>query len=180
MAVRRFDMSGQAVAEYVLILAAVAVLLIAAFTALQGGIAAALKPLTEPAAIAASLTPLGSTFTDISNNMINLIMNFYRKNNYWPRSWGDFAYTDLGLKPEDWRNGVNGIIYKPVGNRVAITPASGYTFVVNDVNGNQLTMPSSYNWSLVHNMQTGTWHHKSITGPQLNIASLQVIPPKLK
>jgi Flp pilus assembly pilin Flp len=171
-------MVGQVMSEYALILGGVALVLIVAFVALQTNLAAALKLTAEPAAVAvAPLTPLGSTFTEISNGMINLVMDYYRKHNRWPRSWGDFAFTDLGLDPKDWQNGYNGIIYKPVGNRVTIRPAAGYTFVVRDINGNQITLPSSRNWSLVYNMQTGTWHHKNFDGPRLDISSLQVIPP---
>lgn len=180
MTTQRGGMAGQAAAEYVLILGGVALLLIAAFIALQTNLTTVLQLAALPADAVAivPMTPLGSTFSDISNGMINRIMDFYRKNNRWPRSWGDFAYTDIGLDPADWRDSHDGIIYKPVGNRVAISPANGYTFVVQDINGNKITMPSSYNWSFVYNMQTGTWHHKSFDGPRLNIATLQVIPPK--
>lgn len=180
MIVRRSDMAaGQATVEYTLILGGVALLLVIAFIALQTNLASALKFTAQSSApVIAPTTPLGSTFTEISNGMIELIMSYYRKHGRWPRSWGDFAFTDLGLNPKDWKDGYNGVIYKPVGNRVAITPADGYTFVVRDINGNQLTLPSSRNWSLVYNMQTGTWHYKNFEGPRLDISSLQVIPPK--
>ncbi len=179
MMLRRNGMAGQAAAEYALILGGVAVLLIVAFVALRTNLAATLNLAASPTTVEASspTTPLGSTFSEISNAMIDRILDYYRKHNRWPRSWGDFAFTDLGLDPKYWQNGFNGIIYKPVGNRLAITPDKGYTFIVQDINGNQITLPSSRNWSLLYNMQTGTWHYHNLNGPQLNISTLQVVPP---
>lgn len=178
MKMRRDSTSGQATTEYTLILGGVAVLLIVAFIALRTNLIAALNLAASSTTIQSSpTTPLGSTFTEISNAMINRILDYYRKHNRWPRSWGDFAFTDLGLDPKYWQNGYNGIIYKPVGNRLAITPDKGYTFVVKDINGNEITLPSSRNWSFVYDMQTGAWHHHNVNGPQLDISTLKVIPP---
>jgi Flp pilus assembly pilin Flp len=176
----RSGASGQTMSEYALILGGVAVLLIAALVLFGANISTSLSRTFQPMQVVSSSSPLGSTFSEISNSMIRLITDYYRKNNGWPRSWGEFAFTDLGLKSEDWSKAYDGIIYKPVGNRVAITPASGYTFVVNDVNGTKITLPSSNNWSLVYNMQTGTWHHKDFSGTTLQISTLQVIPPQPK
>lgn len=180
MMARRNNGVGQAVTEYALILGGVAVLLIVAFLALQTNLIGALRLAASPVTVGESspATPLGSTFSEISNAMINRILDYYRKYNRWPRSWGDFAFTDLGLDPKYWKNGYEGIIYKPVGNRLAIAPDEGYTFIVRDINGKEITLPSSRNWSLVYNMQTGTWHHHNINGPQLDISTLKVIPPK--
>ncbi len=178
MQMYRVSTAGQAATEYALILGGVAVLLIVAFMALQTNLAATLNLAASPVPIASSpTTPLGSTFSEISNGMIERILDYYRKHHRWPRSWGDFAFTDLGLDPHYWQNGFNGIIYKPVGNRLAITPDKGYTFIVRDVSGNELTLPSSRNWSLVYNIQAGTWHYHHINGPRLDISTLKVIPP---
>jgi len=39
---------------------------------------------------------LGSSFEEISVNMIELIEKFYKENGKYPRSWGDHAYNDIG------------------------------------------------------------------------------------
>lgn len=69
------------------------------------------------------LTSLGSTVSEISGGMLDLINDFYSTNNRYPRSWGDFAYTDLGLDPAEWKDKeFGGVIYKPNGSLLRIRP----------------------------------------------------------
>ena len=49
------------------------------------------------AEVAEALTSLGSSFEEISVNMIELIEKFYKENGKYPGSWGDHAYNDIGL-----------------------------------------------------------------------------------
>lgn len=46
------------------------------------------------------MTPLGNTFTDISEGMIGLIQAYYDKYGRYPRSFGDYIFTDIGLNPD--------------------------------------------------------------------------------
>ena len=54
---------------------------------------------TEPST---QLTSLGSDFEEITSAMILLVQNFYDENGRYPRSWGDYVYTDIGLDPSEW------------------------------------------------------------------------------
>ena len=122
------------------------------------------------------LTSLGSTFAEISSAMIGLIQQFDDENGGYPRSWGDYKYTDIGLDPEEWNQGYEGIIYTPVGNRVQITPEDGYTFYVTDLNGEEQSLPASYNWSLVYSMENATWYYHSMdVGNEIDISTLRVV-----
>jgi prepilin-type N-terminal cleavage/methylation domain-containing protein len=76
----------------------------------------------------APLSPLGSTFTEISTNMIALMQKFNAANGDYARTWGDFQFTDLGLDPTFWQDPIDHIYYKPVGERLQITPEQGYNF----------------------------------------------------
>lgn len=172
--------AGQAIPEYVLILAGIAILVAGALSVMGKQLSTGFAQFDIPKTSIVAKTPLGSTFTDISSGFIRLIKDFYNKNGRWPRSWGDFAYTDLGLNPADWTGSLDGIIYRPVGNRINIRPAPGYTFRVTDITGKVWSLPSSYNWNLVYNMQTGQWHYKDLNGAVLQIKTLEVVPPKPK
>ncbi len=113
------------------------------------------------------LSPLGSTFTEISTNIIVLMQKKHAVTGSYGRTWGDFKYTDLGLDPVIWSQPVGHIIYKPSGKDLLITPEQGYTFLVNDYNGNLRKMSSTYNWNIVYNDITENWYYHSIKDDNL-------------
>lgn len=125
------------------------------------------------------LTPLGSTVSEISGGMLDLINDFYSTNNRYPRSWGDFAYTDLGLDPAEWKDKeFGGVIYKPNGSLLRIRPGEGYTFRIKDENGETHILPHSYNWDLVYRIPNDNrWYYHSVNGPVVMIDTLEVIEP---
>ena len=174
--------AGQAMVEYALVLALVSLVAMAGLSTLGLSVSQVFTDLKNGISNAAVVagSPLGATFGQISDAMIKLTQDFYQKNGRWPRSWGEFAYTDLGLKPDDWAKAYDGIIYKPGGDRVGIVPAEGYTFLVTDSNGKSMTLPSSYKWGLWYDMPTGTWRYHDQNGPVLQIKTLTVVPPKPK
>lgn len=120
-------------------------------------------------------TSLGSSFDEVTDSIIALIQAFQAENGRYPRSWGDYVFTDLGLDPAEWQTGYDGVIYNPGGNRVKITPDDGYTFTVLGADGELKTMKSSYNWSLWYSMEQDGWYFKSISdGNEIDISSLEV------
>lgn len=130
---------------------------------------------TTPATAATPITPIGSTFTEISSNIIQLLDSYYEKNGKYARSWGDYTFTDIGLDPSLWQNALNGIIYKPVGNRLNISPDTGYVFYVQDMKGTVKTLTPELNWNLVYSLKDKTWYyHNTSSGNEINIATLKV------
>ena len=124
---------------------------------------------------ASALTPLGSTFTEISDNFIKLLDSFYNKNERYARTWGDYTFTDIGMNPSDWKNAINGVIYKPGGNRFSIEPDIGYVFYVNDTKGVQKTLTPELNWNLVYSLKDKTWYyHSTASGNEIDITTLRV------
>lgn len=122
------------------------------------------------------LTSLGSTFDEIIAAMISLITDFQDENGSYPRSWGDRAFSDIGLDPDEWEEGVEGIVYSPAGKRVGITPEDGYTFHVNGADGQEMELPSSRNWSLWYSMEDGNWYFKNINKKNvIDISTLSVV-----
>ena len=128
----------------------------------------------------APLTPFGSTFAEISSGLIDLLIN--AKN---PRSWSPYQYTDLGLNPEDWENkAYEHIVYKPVGNRLQISPEPGYKLTVKFINEDSYDTISSGN-VLVYNIRDDNadkyfWYFKSIAegdglvGKKVDISTIRV------
>lgn len=129
-----------------------------------------------PAQETDSLTSLGSTPGEITDGMIRLIEDFYEEYGKYPRSWGDYRFTDIGLDPEEWSVSYEGIIYKPAGNRVALEPEEGFTFFVTDAKGRERKITARSNWNLVYSMKNDKWYFKKIKkNKEIDISTLKVV-----
>ena len=121
------------------------------------------------------LSPLGSSFDEISRAMIDLINDFHTTNGVYARTWGDYRYTDLGLDPEDWENPIAHIYFKPVGSSLNVRPAEGYEFIVVDLTDNIRVLTHSSNWNFVYSALDETWYFKSISsGDVIDISTLEI------
>ena len=121
------------------------------------------------------LTSLGSSFTEITTAMINLITSFRDENNRYPRSWGTFVFSDLGLDPAEWGLPVNGLYYTPGGRDVKVQPAEGYRLTVTSVQGETLSLTSNLNWNLFYDVPDGLWYyHSKAPKNVVDINTLQV------
>lgn len=108
------------------------------------------------------LTPLGNNFKDIHNGFIDLVTSYYDEKNHYPRSWGNFKYTDLGLKKEDFENPVEHIHYTPKGDRLALSPEEDYEFVMTLLTGETEKIKHRNNWDIVYEYSSGKWFYKNI------------------
>jgi len=122
----------------------------------------------------APLTSLGSTLTEISAAMIDLINNYYQQNHHdYPHDSGRRAFTDLGLNPADWAQPVNGLLYTPAGDQVRVEPAPGYTMTIKDVTGRALTITSTSDWNLYYDVKRAAWYNTR-TDKKVDISTLKV------
>lgn len=122
-----------------------------------------------------ALTPLGSTFSEIGQGLIVLIRNYYAEHGHYPRSWGTYAYTDVGLDPEDWASAIDHVIYNLNGNRFGIRPESGYIFTVQGVDGSSKVLTNKLNWNIWYDDVTQKWYYHSIAPEnEVDIATLQI------
>jgi len=127
----------------------------------------------------APLTPLGSTFSEITGGIIGLVQNYYDENGNWARSWGDYRFTDLGLEVGTW-NGVayEGIIYTPNGSRISVKPEAGWRFTAMGLDGVERVLTANLNWNLWYDMNTSGWYYHAIDPSQaIDIATLHITPP---
>ncbi len=123
------------------------------------------------------LSPLGSTFTEISAGFIKLIDDYYATHGRYPRSWGDYRYTDIGLDLTDWGAAIDHVLYQPTGNRLQVKPEPGFVMEVTSLSGTTLTLTSGTNWNLVYDNARGQWFFKSNTaGNEIDISTLVIRP----
>ena len=159
---------GQGLAAYGLIVALIAVVAVFSTSALSDGIKNILNPAAALIDIAGSQedafsTPLGSTFEEITANMIALIKQKFQNSGSYGRTWGNYAYTDLGLDPDDWDKAVDHIIYKPSGSSLRIRPEDGYSFTFTTADGTTKTITSSYHWDLIYSETTQKGYYHSVS-----------------
>lgn len=120
-------------------------------------------------------TRLGSTFAEITTSLKELIIAFNDEKGRYPRAWGDYVYTDIGLDPAEWQKPVNGIYYSTSGSSIKITPAEGFTIEVTGVDGKKYTLTSSLNWSLWYSVPDGKWYyHKIDAENEIDISTMTI------
>jgi len=127
-----------------------------------------------PTPTPAPLTSLGSTPTEITTAMIDLINKYYQQNhNDYPHDSGSRAFTDLGLNPAEWAQPVNGLLYTPAGDQVRIEPAPGYSLNITDVRGRNLTITSKSNDSVFYDLKKDAWYN-SANDRKVDVSTLKV------
>ncbi|MEI6610533.1 MAG: type II secretion system protein [Deltaproteobacteria bacterium] len=123
-----------------------------------------------------ALTSLGSTFTEITTAMIDLIKKYVQQNGGYPKSSGNRAYTDLGLNPVEWKQPVNGLLYTPAGKQVLVTPVTGYTMTIKTTQGTTVTITPALKWGILYDVPTQKWYYKQKEDNTIvKISTLQVI-----
>ncbi|MCD4672320.1 MAG: hypothetical protein K8R77_06635 [Anaerolineaceae bacterium] len=124
--------AGQGTVEFALILVLVAVVVVASLSLMGPTIAKGFESVLN--GLQLENTPEENKPLAIVGNFLSRINGFYAENGRWPRSWGSYAYTDIGLNPEDWDEPVEGIRWGPHGADVGLGTHPGdpyYIYVEN-------------------------------------------------
>lgn len=85
-----------------------------------------------------------------------------KENDSYPRSWGNFAYTDLELYKEDWENPVEHIYYTPKGNRLALSSEEDYEFSINLLTGKTKKIKYKNHWDILYDYSSDKWFYREI------------------
>jgi Flp pilus assembly pilin Flp len=150
---------GQTDIEYALILGSVA---LAAIVSL------ALLASSENSSLSKLGSDLGSqsAYMTTLQQFESLTMAFYNANGHWPRTWGTYRFTDIGLNPNSYASPVNGVIWDPNGAQIGLQ--SNSTMYVDDLNGvSHAIFPGQTLWCQA---QTGSCSLS--TGVAVNITTL--------
>ncbi|MEI7616680.1 MAG: type II secretion system protein GspG [Actinomycetota bacterium] len=132
---------------------------------------------TSAATTTTMLTPLGNTFTEITDAMIKLEQDYYDRTGRWPRSWVPYSFTDLGLDPADWQKPNDHIYYSTGGNRLMVKPETGYILQFTDAKtGTIKTLSYNTKWNLMYSMDTGKWYFHDVQPEnEIFVTDLKVI-----
>jgi Flp pilus assembly pilin Flp len=161
--------TGQGLVDYALILALIAVVVIVGAAALGGEIQDVFRRITL-------FGDDGASFLSVKDDFLSRIQAFYDANGQWPRSWGDYAFTDIGLDPDDWDEAVDGIYWNPRGAALGLANRSGdnLQIYVNDLDGNTRHLYDGWNiWCPVGDEHC--YYHTIAPGNEVDISTLTVV-----
>lgn len=113
----------------------------------------------------------------IKDDFLARIDGFYAENGNWPRSWGDYRFTDLGLDPADWQTPVEGIMWNPNGPRIGLgnTWGDGYQVYVSDYDGNELHLYDGWNIWCEAGGSGECYYHTVAPGNEVDIRTIRVV-----
>lgn len=158
--------------EYGLILVLVAVVIILVVSVFGGRVSAMYNNILTHLSIDGG----AMTIPAISSDFSDRIMAFYEDNGHWPRSWGSYAYTDIGLDPADWDEPVEGIYWRPHGRDFGLANRSGdnIEIYVEDLSGNRKHL---YNgWSIWCVPATDIcYFHDIDSGNEVDITTIEIV-----
>ena len=164
---------GQANVEYVLLVLFVAVVVLVVLLFFGPQISNLYQQATGSLPGQSSepeLSPIGIHLQDF----LARIQAYYDKYGHWPRSWGEYKFTDLGLDPDDWAGPVDGIYWNPNGEYIGLGNKKGDNLqvYVTDVNGNRIKLYDGWNiWC----SGTTCYYHTVAPGNEVDISTIEVV-----
>mgnify|MGYP006935339023 CR=1 FL=1 len=160
---------AQGLVEYALILALVGLVVLAVMvltgTNLSDVYTRATNALGEEEATSAQR---------IMDDFLARIQKYYDENGRYPRSWGDYRFTDIGLDPADWGDSVEGIFWNPNGERLGLGNKSGddIQVYVTDLEGKRRHLYDG--WS-IWCTGGGCYYHTVAPGNEVDISTLEIV-----
>lgn len=165
--------AGQAGVEYALLLALVGLVVLVVLLLLGPQVSGMY------ATVATSLPAAegeGSSIVGIMQDFRTRIEDFRARTGRWPRSWGDYRFTDLGMDPAEWASPVEGIQWNPNGNKVGLAnvPGDNRQVYVNTPGGDTLKLYDG--WSVwCEAGSTACYYHTVAPGNEVDISTLVVV-----
>jgi len=117
-----------------------------------------------------------SPVVSLMQDFLSRILDYQAANGKWPRSWGDYRFTDIGLNPADWTGPVEGIYWNPNGDKIGLAnkPGDNLQIYVEDLNGNELKLYDG--WSIWCVATTGQcYYHTVAPGNEVDLNTLTVV-----
>jgi Flp pilus assembly pilin Flp len=153
--------AGQGILEYALIIALIAVITIAILLIFGSAIAKGFQTVVN--------FFQGSRSTgQIIGDMQARMLSYYNANGRWPRTFSPYNFTDIGLKPSDYSQPINGLYFSPHGSEVGIANRAGDAIEVyaKDPSGRTLHLINGWSiWCPVNN--TYCYYHNVAPGNEV-------------
>jgi pilus assembly protein Flp/PilA len=168
-----FHQSGQAVVEYALILVLVSIVVLLALSLLGSRVSKNYK------SVANSLQAPASTASEVPSTLLILgdmearILKYFNTNGRWPRSFGPYNFTDIGLNSDDWSKPVNGLYFSPHGSEVGIANKAGDSIEVYAKDLDKNTIHLNNGWSIWCPVNSaGCYYHTVAPGHEVVKSSI--------
>ena len=161
---------GQGLVEYALILALIALVVIGAMALTGTSLSDLYTRVANNFGVDTS-----SSVEKITGDFLERIQAFYDERGYYPRSWGDYRFTDLGLNPAEWGNLVEGILWNPNGDKIGLANQIGddVQIYVEDLDGNQMHLYDGYNiWCT---LDSRCYYHSVAPENEIDIGTLKIV-----
>ena len=167
------DQPAQGLAEFALLIALIAIVALVSLALLGPSISESFQAVLN--GLSGNESPV--TFLTIKNDFLNRINAFYQENGRWPRSWGSYAFTDIGLDPDDWSEPVEGIRWGPHGKDVALgtNPEDPYVIYINTLSGQTLRLYDGWRiWCVAGDGKC--YYHVVSPENEVDITTLKLVP----
>lgn len=169
---------GQALLEYSLLLGLLLLGAVAAMAATGATLSDKFDQMHKAVAtiVEAQPEPVMTNLQREVNKLLERIQRFYNERGRWPRSWGDYAFTDIGLTPADYASPIDGVYIGPSGDKVSIGLKPGDKRVkvyVTDLNGNVRQLYSG--WKIWCLPDGGCYYHTVAPGNEVDLSTLVVV-----
>lgn len=129
-----------------------------------------------PASQNAVQTPSKTSFHEIAQDIIDRLEKYQVVNKRYASAQENIRFENIGLDPAVWEGkNFSGIVYTPKGNTFEVYPAEGYTFFIDDFDGNTSILSWDIKWPLIYNLVDKKWYFYEISPEEVvNINTLQV------
>jgi|GEM_PF-2350310 len=168
--------SGQALIEYGLIAVVFVLVAVGGLSTLAPMFSKGLGGVVQALDLPGIEAPTSTAFLSIKDDFLMRLQAFYDKNGHWPRTWGDFAFTDIGLNPKDWESAVEGIYWGSHGSEVGLANKKGdnLQIYVNNLKGERLKLYDGWNiWCQAGS--SACYYHRIEPGNEVDIRTLVVV-----
>ena len=160
---------AQGLVEYALILALVGLAILAVLFLMGTDLSDAYTRVSN------ALGGEETTFAQgIMEDFLTRIQKYYDENGRYPRSWGDYRFTDIGLDPADWADPVEGIFWSPNGDKISLGNDSGddIQVYVTDMDGTRRHLYDGWN---ILCTRGGCYYHTVAPGNEVDISTLEIV-----
>ena len=177
---RRSVDTGQGMVEYALLIGLVAVVVVAVLLILGprvGGVFSQVVAASSSAGEAVAPPVAKNAVTlQIAADFLKRMQDFHEETGHWPRSWGDYKFTDLGLDPAEWAGAIEGVYWNPNGDKIGLANRAGddIQIYVNDLDGNRLHLYDNWNiWCVAGSARC--YYHSLAPENEVDIESLSIV-----
>lgn len=111
-----------------------------------------------------------TVFMETASDFIDLLREYFEENGKYPKGKWQKVSEALGLDPDEWATGVEGVVYRPKGDQLVVKSDKGYILYVDDISGNEQDPKK-----IVYSLEEDVWYYDKIKeGKEVDIDTLRI------